>query len=247
MELKCNNLPNSEGIAAFVLSVKRVLFPGFFDKEGEPAALDEAKELFGEFICDIPENKETFFAALPKVGKALKQDLQFFYDSDPACDSLEEVVYAYPGFSAILSYRIAHEVYAFGNHIAARVISELAHGQTGIDINPGATIGSPFFIDHGTGIVIGETAIIGKYVKLYQGVTLGALTLSQGHALRGRKRHPTIGDYVTIYSGASILGDVNIGDNVVIGSNVFLLKSIKPNSRVVIPEPELEIREKGGK
>jgi serine O-acetyltransferase len=177
----------------------------------------------------------------------LKKDLQFAFDSDPACDSLEEIVYAYPGFSAILSYRIAHEIYAFGNKVAARVVSELAHSQTGIDINPGATIGSPFFIDHGTGIVIGETAVVGRYVKLYQGVTLGALTLSQGHALRGKKRHPTIGNYVTIYSGASILGDVNIGDNVVIGSNVFLMKSIEANRRVVIPEPELEIREKGGK
>ena len=247
MELRCNNLPNLEGISEFVRAVKRALSPGFFDKEGDPAALEEAKRLFEEYICDIPENKETFFAALPKISESLKKDLQFAFDSDPACDSLEEIVYAYPGFSAILSYRIAHEIYAFGNKVAARVVSELAHRQTGIDINPGATIGSPFFIDHGTGIVIGETAVVGRYVKLYQGVTLGALTLSQGHALRGKKRHPTIGNYVTIYSGASILGDVNIGDNVVIGSNVFLMKSIEANHRVVIPAPELEIREKGGK
>ena len=186
------------------------------------------------------EKKNFFLSSLPEIKKQLDEDLDFFYESDPAADSKKEIVLAYPGYLAITYYRLAHEIYLLGYHLQARIISEEAHLLTGIDIHPGAEIKSPFFIDHGTGIVIGETSIIGRFVKIYQGVTLGALSLGRGRLIKGIKRHPTIGDHVTIYAGASILGgDVVVGNNVVIGSNVFLLKSIPDNYRVTLPEPEL--------
>ena len=174
----------------------------------------------------------------------LKEDLDFFLDSDPAVDSKEEVILAYPGYKAITYYRIAHELYKLGIKLPARIITEEAHKLTGIDIHPGAQIAHPFFIDHGTGIVIGETAILGHHVKMYQGVTLGALSLAKGKRMHDIKRHPTIGNYVTIYSNASILGDVTIGNNVTIGGNVFLTENIADNTRVLISKPELSITKK---
>lgn len=186
-----------------------------------------------------------FEERLQEARHALLLDRAFFYESDPAADSEEEIEAVYPGFKAIFYHRIAHIFYDLGFPFEARIISEEAHFLTGIDIHPGAKIGTPFFIDHGTGIVIGETTIIGNYVKLYQGVTLGALSLSKGHTLKGRKRHPTIGDRVTIYSGASILGgNVTIGNDVVIGSNVFLTKSIPDCYKVAIGEPTLVLIKK---
>lgn len=194
------------------------------------------------------EKKNLFLASLDEIKKQLEADLDFFYESDPAADSKEEIVLAYPGYLAITYYRLAHEIYQLGYHLEARIISEEAHLLTGIDIHPGAKIASPFFIDHGTGIVVGETSIIGQYVKIYQGVTLGALSLGRGRLIKGTKRHPTIGNHVTIYAGASILGgDVVVGDNVVIGSNVFLLKSTPDNVRVTLPEPELIVTPKAKK
>ena len=151
---------------------------------------------------------------------------------------------AYPVFMAIDYYRIAHELYKIGVCYVPRIITEIAHSKTGIDIHPACKIGCPFFIDHGTGIVIGETASIGKRVKLYQSVTLGALSLSNAAALRGVIRHPQIGNDVTIYAGASLLGNIKIGDNVTIGGNVFLMKDVAPNMRVTIGEPVLVIKSK---
>ena len=200
----------------------------------------DLKKEFEEAISKDKEKANIFFNRLENVRKELEQDLAFFMESDPAVDNEEEVIFAYPGYRAIAFYRVAHIINDIGHRFEARVISEHAHFLTGIDIHPGANIGSPFFIDHGTGIVIGETTIIGHHVKMYQGVTLGAISLGKGAKLKGTKRHPTIGNYVTIYSGASILGgDVTIGNNVIIGSNVYLIKSIEDNHRVVLSEPQL--------
>ena len=194
-------------------------------------------------------NKGCHFKLLKKeeishLKKLNDIDLCFFYECDPACDSLEEIKLTYPGFKAIVYYRLAHILYEKDKKLEARIISELAHSETGIDIHPGAKIGSPFFIDHGTGTVIGETSIIGRFVRIYQGVTLGALSLTKGAAMKGIKRHPTIMNYVTIYSNASILGDVTIGNNVTIGGNVFLTESIHDNTKVIISKPELVIIKK---
>jgi len=204
----------------------------------------EASLLFTKQFSTKLEDIETFLNALPNIKTMLSNDLDFFMLSDPAVNSKDEVILAYPGFKAIASYRIAHELFANGFLLKARMITERAHTLTGIDIHPGANIASPFFIDHGTGIVIGETAIIGKNVKLYQGVTLGALSLSRGAKMKGVKRHPTVGNNVTIYSGASILGDVKIGDNVTIGSNVFLTEDVPSNMKVIISKPELILLKK---
>lgn len=206
--------------------------------------IKKVENLFCQYIDKDCNNFKKFFVSLDDVSKKLKEDLAFFLDSDPAVDNEEEVVLAYPGFKAITYYRIAHELYKLGIYLPSRIITEEAHKLTGIDIHPGAQIAYPFFIDHGTGIVIGETAILGHHVKMYQGVTLGALSLSKGKGMRGIKRHPTIGNYVTIYSNASILGDVTIGNNVTIGGNVFLTESIPDNTRVLISKPELSITKK---
>lgn len=200
---------------------------------------DALKNDFNAF--GIPGEYENFVKSLQNVSECLQKDLNFFMLSDPAVDSKEEVVLSYPGYKAISYYRVAHILYKLGLKIQARIISEQAHFLTGIDIHPGATIGCPFFIDHGTGIVIGETAIVGNRVKIYQGVTLGALSLSKGYELKGTKRHPTILDDVTIYSGASILGDITVGNRVTIGSNVFLLDSIPDDHKVTISKPELNV------
>lgn len=173
-----------------------------------------------------------------------KKDLDFFFESDPAADSLDEIKLTYPGYQAIIYYRIAHILFKKGKKIEARIVSEYAHSITGIDIHPGADIKSPFFIDHGTGVVIGETSIIGHRVRIYQGVTLGALSPDKGQNIKGLKRHPTIGDNVTIYAGATILGDITIGNNVTIGGGVFLLESVEDNYKVVNPKPILNIVKK---
>ena len=197
--------------------------------------IDEAKKIMRYLAL----GEEVSFSLLKKeeldcLACINKKDLDFFYECDPAADSLDEIKLTYPGFRAILLYRIAHILYKKGMKLEARIISEYGHSRTGIDIHPACEIGSPFFIDHGTGIVIGETTDIGKYVKIYHGVTLGALSLKGGSALRGKKRHPTIQDHVTIYSGASILGgDTVIGENVTIGSNVFIVNSVLKDTKVI--------------
>ena len=208
--------------------------------------LSNAKKLFKEEISVDDKLLNEFFSKIPSIKEDLKKDLKYFLDSDPASDSEEEIVYCYPGYKAITYYRIAHVLYELNLRLQARIISEHAHFMSGIDIHPGAQIGCPFFIDHGTGIVIGETSIIGDFVKIYQGVTIGALSLRGGrNAMKGVKRHPTIGNHVTIYANASILGgDVLIGDNVVIGGNVYLTTSVPANHKVLIQKPELVVIKK---
>lgn len=176
---------------------------------------------------------DRFFAKLPKIQQMLLLDVQAGFDGDPAAKSREEIIFSYPGFLAILVYRLAHELYVEEVPFIPRTMTEYAHGKTGIDINAGATIGKSFFIDHGTGVVIGETTVIGDHVKIYQGVTLGALSTSAGQQLSGTKRHPTIEDYVTIYANATILGgDTVIGSNSVIGGNAFIIKSVAPDTKI---------------
>ena len=187
---------------------------------------------------------EVFDSLLP-IREQIEGDINAIYEGDPACKSCSEIVLTYPGFIAISAYRIAHILYQFGLKSVARVISEYAHSRTGVDINPGAKIGKNFFIDHGTGIVIGETCVIGDNVKIYQGVTLGALSLKDGRKLENTKRHPTIENNVTIYSGASIFGgETVIGEGSTIGSNSFITKSIPPYSLVRNKPYDLEVIQK---
>lgn len=176
-----------------------------------------------------------FSQQLPYIRTVLDTDLNAAFEGDPAARSLDEVLVCYPGIAAIIHYRLAHELHKLGLPLIARIVSEIAHSATGIDIHPGATIGNGFFIDHGTGVVIGETAIIGRHVRLYQAVTLGAKrfpTNAQGHLIKGDARHPIVEDDVVIYAGATILGRITIGAHSVIGGNVWLTKSVPPNSNI---------------
>jgi len=208
---------------------------------------EKDEDLSIPFYNSIEKNENNFVAfknELDCIRYILKEDLNFFMDSDPAAHSIEEIRIAYPGFKAIAIYRVSHVLYKLGYKVHARFFSEIGHSMTGIDIHPAANIDYPFFIDHGTGIVVGQTSSIGKNVKIYQCVTLGALSLSNAQELRGVIRHPQIGNNVTIYAGASLLGAITIGDNVTIGSNVFLTESVPNNTRVVIGKPELIIKSK---
>lgn len=193
---------------------------------------DEIDDICTEFINEIP-----------RLQEMLVKDVTANFEGDPAAMSKSEIILSYPGFYAIFVYRIAHELYKRKVPFVPRIMTEHAHSKTGIDINPGAEIGEYFFIDHGTGIVIGETTIIGKWVKIYQGVTLGALSPRKGQSLSGVKRHPTVEDNVTIYAGSTILGgETVIGENSVIGGNSFITSSVEKNSYVSIKAPELIIR-----
>ncbi len=183
-----------------------------------------------------------FFKKIPMIREYLETDLEAFYDGDPAAYCKDEIVFSYPGLFAIMVNRVAHELHLLGVPLIPRIMTEYAHSRTGIDIHPGAKLGKYFFIDHGTGIVIGETTEIGNNVKIYQGVTLGALSTRGGQSLKSKKRHPTIEDNVTIYSGASILGgDTVIGHDVVIGGNAFITKSIPAGTKVSIKQQELKM------
>lgn len=194
----------------------------------------EFTSIVSHFLKD--ENKSVwagdfYDTILPKVYKKLEKDAQYFIESDPAATSIREVQITYPGFFAIMVYRVANELWEQKIPMLPRILTEYAHSKTGIDIHPGASIGVPFMIDHGTGTVIGETTIIGNYVKIYQGVTLGALSVSVDKA--NTKRHPTIGDDVVIYSGATVLGgDTYIGRGSIIGGNVWLTQSVEPETKV---------------
>ena len=191
------------------------------------------KKSFSEKFSENKDKIDEIMNEIPSIREKLQLDIKAIYTGDPASESYQEIVLTYPGFLAVASYRIAHEFYVRGLRVTARIISEYAHSRTGIDINPGAVIGKSFFIDHGTGIVIGETSIIGDNVKIYQGVTLGAISWKDGRELKNKKRHPTIMNNVTIYSGSSIFGgNTVIGNNVVIGSNCEIKSSIKDNSVV---------------
>lgn len=184
---------------------------------------------------------------LPEIREVLKTDVQAALDGDPATNSTDEIIIAYPGLKATAIQRVAHELYRAKIPLIPRVMGEYAHTLTGIDMHPGATLGRSFFIDHGTGVVIGETAILGDNVKIYQGVTLGALSFPKdacGRLIKGAKRHPNIEDNVTIYAGATILGDITVGHDSVIGGNVWLTESVAPGSKVTVAAPDLSIKQR---
>jgi serine O-acetyltransferase len=186
-----------------------------------------------------------FFDRLPGIRELLATDVQAAFDGDPAAQSTDETIFSYPGLLAISVQRMAHEFYKMNVPLLPRIMTEYAHGKTGIDIHPGAQLGRRFFIDHGTGVVVGETTQIGENVKLYQGVTLGALAPGFGQMLRGQKRHPTIEDDVTIYAGATILGgDTVIGRGATIGGNVFITSSVPPLNQVSAEPPKLKYRDR---
>ena len=196
-----------------------------------------------DFAARAREVVHEFLATIPRLRAVLATDVQATFDGDPAAADTDEIIFSYPGFFGVTVYRLAHELHARGVPLIPRIMSEYAHSVTGVDIHPGATIDEYFFIDHGTGVAIGETTQIGKRVKVYQGVTLGALSLRGGQSLRGVKRHPTLEDEVTVYSGASILGgETVIGKGVVIASNVFVTQSVPPRTRVTVKNPELQYK-----
>ena len=197
------------------------------------------------FDMEQADNKALeFIERLPGLRRNLSLDAQAAMDGDPAAQSIDEIIFCYPGFGAVTTYRIAHELYRLGVPLLARIMTEEAHHLTGVDIHPGAMIGESFFIDHGTGVVIGQTTVIGRRVKLYQGVTLGALSFPKdehGRLLRDTKRHPTIEDDVVIYAGATVLGgDTVIGSGAVIGGSCWITHSIPPGTKVLLQEPQMK-------
>ena len=250
-------LPDRQAGILLIKDIRRLIFPAYY---GEAALMSLApedyaalllerieKQLQRQIVLTLPEEQEAQAAELaaemvtklPQIARQVQMDLEATFDGDPAAGSREEILFSYPGLFAILVYRVAHELYRLHIPILPRMMSEYAHSHTGIDIHPGAQIGDYFFIDHGTGIVVGETTVIGDRVKLYQGVTLGALSTRDGHHSLPGKRHPTVEDDVTIYSGASILGgDTVIGRGSVVGGNAFLTSSVQKDTRVVIHAPE---------
>ena len=251
--------PDKDVIIDIIDKLRRIVFPGYFwektyriynAKHNLSMLIEDVMYNLNQQIALVLQDTEKsqeicleFFRSIPKVRALVQTDLQAAYDGDPAASGKEEIVYSYPGLFAITVYRLAHVLQVLGVPMIPRIMTEYAHSVTGIDIHPGATIGENFFIDHGTGIVVGETTVIGKGVKFYQGVTLGALSTRGGQSLRGKQRHPTIEDNVTIYAGASILGGSTvIGRNCVIGSNAFITESVAPNTTVTIKNQELQLR-----
>lgn len=235
--------------------LRSILYPDVFDElEEEHTAADletmsrqQLLEVLRRVYQEPPKYEDVadaLFAKLPAIRETLETDIQAGYEGDPAATCPEEVMLAYPAFEAISIFRIAHELYLLKVPMLPRMMTEYAHSLTGIDIHPGATIGPYFFIDHGTGVVIGETTVIGEHVKLYQGVTLGAKSFAvqaDGTLVKGNKRHPNIGSNVVIYAGATILGgDTYIGDNCVIGGNVWLTHSVEPGKRVLTAREQTE-------
>jgi serine O-acetyltransferase len=206
---------------------------------------ESTNERCAECDAEAAEIVDTFFSRIPAVRDILATDVQAAFEGDPAAQSTDETIFCYPGLFAIFVQRLAHEFYKLAVPLLPRIMTEHAHSRTGIDIHPGAKLGHSFFIDHGTGVVIGETTEIGKNVKIYQGVTLGALAPAFGQLLRGQKRHPTIEDDVTIYAGATILGGSTIiGQGAVIGGNVFITSSVPPLNQVSAEPPKLKYRDR---
>jgi serine O-acetyltransferase len=206
-----------------------------------------ARDLESDFDGEAQLAAIRLLESIPDLRKVLAADAQAAFDGDPAARGLDEILFCYPGVAAVTVFRIAHELYKVGVPLIPRMMTEYAHAKTGIDLHPGATIGSRFFIDHGTGVVIGETTMIGEGVKVYQGVTLGALSFprdeSTGELVRGTKRHPTIEDEVVIYANATILGGKTvIGHHSVVGSSAWITRSIAPHTVVTIEDPRLRIR-----
>ena len=249
-------LPDRSAIIALLKELRRLFFPAYF---GDPQLMALPAENYAALLLErietgmtaqialaLPDGEaaqaaqitESIMAELPRIQQMLLTDIEATFDGDPAAANKEEIIFAYPGLFAIFVYRIAHLLYCQRVPMIPRIMAEYAHSRTGIDIHPGASIGPHFFIDHGTGIVVGETTVIGRNVKLYQGVTLGAMSPRAGHASLPGKRHPTVGDDVTIYSGASILGgETDIGDGSVVGGNVFLTHSVRSGTRVAAATP----------
>lgn len=265
--LDASRHPDRDAVVDIVQKLRRIVFPGYFIEKNDRVYhwkhhlsvliedvmyhLSRQAALVFQTAGETPEAAEAhswevctaFLGRIPQVRAYVQTDLQAAYDGDPAACSKDEIIFSYPGLFAITVYRLAHELHLLGVPMLPRIMTEYAHGVTGIDIHPGASIGRYFFIDHGTGIVIGETTVIGENVKVYQGVTLGGLSTRGGQSLRGQKRHPTIEDNVTIYAGASILGGGTvIGRDSVIGANAFITHSIAPCTTVTPKNQELQFK-----
>lgn len=267
--------PSRETVFALVGELREILFPGYFDS-GELNAEDvryhtghiisQVRRSLTEqvmraicFRCTDPSRMpgcrktalrmvESFLAQLPSIRQSLVEDVQAAYRGDPAANSEEETIFSYPGLTAITFHRLAHLLYRLEVPLLPRILSERSHSLTGIDIHPGASIGPGLFIDHGTGVVIGETSVIGRNVRIYQGVTLGARSFpvdDQGHPIKGQPRHPIVEDEVIIYSGATILGRITVGKGSIIGGNVWLTETVPPRSRVSQGRPIQERFEEG--
>lgn len=264
----CGNLPSKQAISQLCEDLLQLLFPGFFSEE--PVSSDELQLMTHELVASVRqrlnmevrrsmrlngsgEHSETemtglvcnFMLALPGVRALLQTDVEAAFKGDPAALSFEEIILAYPGLEAIAVQRTANILYKLNVPLIPRMMTEWAHGRTGIDIHPGAEIGTHFFIDHGTGVVVGETTIIGNHVKLYQGVGLVARSLAAGQALRGKKRHPTLEDHVTVYANATIVGgDTVIGARTTIGANVFILESVPPDMLYALGQQTHQVKAK---
>ncbi len=268
-----HNMPSKRAVGQICEDLLQVLFPGFHDEDAvQQSSLEEltTQRLAGliQRLSDqvrkgvrignphkptgrTPPIIRKFCQMLPEVRTILHTDVEAAFQGDPAAIRQEEIILSYPFLEAVAIQRLAHRLYQLGVPIVPRMMTEWAHGRTGVDIHPGATIGTHFFIDHGTGVVIGETCCIGHHVKLYHGVTLGARSFvkdDSGQIVKGGKRHPDVEDHVTIYPNATILGgETVIGANSTIGANVFLMHSVPPNSLVVYEEKQLAVRDKGAR
>ncbi|MBQ3843167.1 MAG: serine acetyltransferase [Ruminiclostridium sp.] len=267
-EVKSFDHPDKDVVVEILYNIRKIIFPGYFRNKSyrvytvrnnismltEDIIFKLIKQIsivlrYDEELSDADEMTVAkraeditfeFLGKLPKIREYIEMDVEASFEGDPAAYNKDEIIYSYPGLFAILVNRIAHELFLLKVPLIPRIMTEFAHSRTGIDIHPGASIGKFFFIDHGTGIVIGETTEIGDNVKIYQGVTLGALSTRGGQSLRSKKRHPTIEDNVTIYSGASILGgNTVIGKGAVIGGNAFITKSVPAGAKVSIVNQEL--------
>lgn len=269
------NMPLEQNILSIIKKLLEVIFPGFSGEHSFSIGtisysigniLSEIyKELFDQVFlafrydcsarecenCDIPAMTEkavhALLDSLPDIRETMKADIAAAFEGDPAAKSLDEIVVSYPGIKGITIQRLAHTLYHQSVPLIPRMMTEYAHSLTGIDIHPGAHLGKGLFIDHGTGVVIGETAVIGDNVKIYQGVTLGALSFPKdacGMIIKGSKRHPTIEDNVTIYSGATVLGNIVIGKGSIVGGNVWLTDSLAPGTKITLNPPEHRISRK---
>ena len=257
--------PDKDVIIDLIEKLRRIVYPGYFRdktyriynaKHNLSILIEDVMYNLSQQIALVLHDREDaqeaatdicleFLRRIPKVRAMVETDLQAAYDGDPAATGKAEVIFSYPGLFAITVYRLAHELYTLSVPMIPRIMTEYAHSVTGVDINPGATIGKYFFIDHGTGIVVGETTVIGENVKIYQGVTLGGLSTRGGQNLRGKRRHPTIEDNVTIYANASILGgETVIGQGCVIGSSAFITKSVPPCTTVSLKSQELQMKQR---
>ena len=260
--MESSRQPDKDVVIDVLEKLRKIIFPGYFQEKDYRTY--NAKHKLSVLIEDVMYNLSkqislvfqeegrteeakqvclTFLGKIPQVRSMVQTDLQAAYDGDPAATGLSEIIFSYPGLYAITTYRLAHELYLLNVPMIPRIMTEYAHSATGIDIHPGATIGKYFFIDQGTGIVVGETTVIGDNVKIYQGVTLGGLSTRGGQSLRGKRRHPTIEDNVTIYANASILGgDTVIGKDSVIGASAFITKSIPAGTTVTLKNQELQLK-----